>query len=116
MRNSINSSKTTHAQNIKMAARNMTLGAAPKPEHLLRPHWDELNERVWANHVTNKLYERGIISKRHKDEIEEKASISRREGAALLLDVMLTTSWRQCVEFAFVISQMGSLVEAYHTL
>ena len=84
--NSINSSKTTHAQNIKMAARNMTVGAAPKPEHLLRPHWDELNERVWANHVTNKLYERRILSKRHKDEIEEKSARGSGDAARRHVD------------------------------
>ena len=88
-----------------MAAKDVAVGERRTPESLLRLHWVELIERVWANHITDRLYGRGIISKRHKDEIEEKASRNRREGATLLLDVMLTRSWRQCVEFAVIVSQ-----------
>ena len=77
----------------------------PKPERLLRPHWVELIERMWSDHVTDKLFQREIISKRDKDEIEEKAAKSRRKGASLLMDVMLTRSWKQCVEFAVIVSQ-----------
>ena len=94
-----------------MAARDITLGEAPKPESLLRPHWSELVGRLWADHVTDKLYERSIISKRHKDEIEQKASRDRRKGAELLLNVMLTSSWEQCTNFAVIISQTDGVMK-----
>ena len=84
-------------------------GEPLKPERLLRAHWVELNDRVLADDFTNQLYEREIISKRQKDKIEEKAAASRREGAALLLDMMLTRSWSQCVEFAVIVSETNGV-------
>ena len=59
---------------------DVAVGERRTPESLLRLHWVELIDRVWANHVTDRLYERGIISKRHKDEIEEKSA--RGSGVA----------------------------------
>ena len=83
-----------------MAAKGVAVG-----ERLLRPHWVELTDRVWADNVTDKLYEREILSKRDKEKIEAKSSRDRREGAALLLDMMSTRSWSQCVEFAVIVSE-----------
>ena len=83
-----------------MAAKDVAVG-----ERLLRPHWVELTDRVWADNVTDKLYEREILSKRDKDKIEAKSCRDRREGAALLLDMMSTRSWSQCVEFAVIVSE-----------
>ena len=50
----------THAQSIKMATYGVAVGARLTPERLLRPHWVELTDRVWADNVTDKLYEREI--------------------------------------------------------
>ena len=88
-----------------MAAKDVAVDERRTPERLLRPHWVELTERVWADNVTDKLYEREILSKRDKDKIEAKSSRDRREGAALLLDMMSTRSWSQCVEFAVIVSE-----------
>ena len=75
------------------------------PQRLLRPHWEELIERVWADRITDKLFSREIISAIDREAIESKAVVSRREGAKLLLNIMLTRSWEQCVEFAVIISE-----------
>jgi hypothetical protein len=80
-----------------------------KPQQLLRPHWVELKERIWADHLTDRLYEKAIVSKRHKDQIENKAKTSRLDGVALLLDVLLTRTWKQCVEFAVMMSETEGL-------
>ena len=85
-----------------------------KAEDLLRPHYSELIERVWADRLTAKLYELKILSKRDKDDIEHKAAESRHRGASLLLDIMLTRSRSDCVEFAVILREtegMGDLGE-----
>ena len=88
-----------------MAAKDVAVGERRAPERLLRPHWVELTDRVWTDNVTDKLYEREILSKRGKKMIEDKSFRDRREGAALLLDMMSTRSWSQCVEFAVIVSE-----------
>ena len=85
-----------------MASKPIAVG---DPERLLRPHWEELIRRVWADRVTDTLYSREIISAMDKEEIELKAVRNRREGAKLLLDIMVTRSWEQCVEFAVIASE-----------
>ena len=65
---------------------------------------------------SNRLYEQGLISKRHKDKMEEKASENRLEEMALLLDVMLKRSWRYCVEFAVIVSQRHGVKDLGHKL
>ncbi|XP_062519762.1 uncharacterized protein LOC134194810 [Corticium candelabrum] len=79
--------------------------ATRRPLDLLRAHWVELEDRVWADHITGKLFERKMISKRDKEKIEKKARRSRRKGAVLLLDMMMTSSWCACVEFAVILSE-----------
>ena len=79
---------------VKMASR------VGNPQRLLRPNWEELIERVWADRITDKLFSLEIISA-----IESKAARSRRKGAKLLLNIMLTRSWEQCVEFAVIVSE-----------
>ena len=80
-----------------------------KAEDLLRPHYSELIERVWADRLTDKLYELKILSKRDKDDIEHKAAESRHRGASLLLDIMLTRSRSDCVEFAAILRETDGM-------
>ena len=83
--------------------------ATRRPIDLLRAHWVELEDRVWADHITGKLFEREMISMRDKEEIERKARGSRREGAVLLLEMMMTSSWCACVDFAVILSETERL-------
>ena len=83
--------------------------ATRRPIDLLRAHWVELEDRVWADHITGKLFEREMISMRDKEEIEGKARGSRREGAVLLLEMMMTSSWCACVDFAVILSETERL-------
>ena len=79
--------------------------AVGDPERLLRPHWEELIRRVWARRITDTLYSREVISAMDREEVESKAVTSRREGAKLLLEIMLTRSWEKCFEFAVIVSE-----------
>ena len=44
-----------------------------------------------------------------REKIERKARDSRREGAVLLLEIMMTSSWCKCVEFAVILSETEGL-------
>jgi hypothetical protein len=44
-----------------------------------------------------------------REAIERKCGVSRREGARLLLDIMLTRSREQCVEFCTVVRETVGL-------
>ena len=79
--------------------------AVGDPESLIRPHWEQLIRRVWAHRITDILYSRKIISAMDREEIESKAVRSRRKGAKLLLEIMLTRSWEKCFEFAVILSE-----------
>ena len=83
----------------------MASKAVGDPERLLRPHWKELIRRVWADRMTDTLYSREIISAMDKEEIVSKAVRNRREGVELPLEIMVTRSWEQCVEFAVIVSE-----------
>ncbi|XP_062519946.1 uncharacterized protein LOC134194970 isoform X2 [Corticium candelabrum] len=80
-----------------------------RPLDLLRAHWVELEDRVWADHITGELFKREIISMMDREKIERKARDSRREGAVLLLEIMMTRSWCECVEFAVIVSETEGL-------
>ena len=83
--------------------------ATRRPIDLLRAHWVELEDRVWADHITGKLFEKEIISVRDKDKIESKARSSRRKGAIFLLEIMMTSSGCACLEFAVILSETERL-------
>ena len=55
--------------------------------------------------MTDTLYSREIISAMDKEEIVSKAVRNRREGAELLLEIMVTRSWEQCVEFSVIVGE-----------
>ena len=80
-----------------------------RPLDLLRAHWVELEDRVWADHITGELFKREIISMMDREKIERKARGSRREGAVLLLEIMMTRSLCECVEFAVILSETEGL-------
>ena len=80
-----------------------------RPLDLLRAHWVELEDRVWADHITGELFKREIISLMDREKIERKSRDSRREGAVLLLEIMMTSSWCECVEFAVILSETEGL-------
>ena len=89
---------------------------APTAERLLRPHWGELTERLWANRVTGSLYEREIISAVDKEEVDLKADRSRSEGAVLLLEMMRTRGWTDAVGFAAILSRTEGIRDLGETL
>ena len=88
-----------------MASKLAKAVAVGDPKRMLRPHWEELIRRVWARRFTDILYSRKIISAMDREEVESKAVVSRREGAKLLLEIMLTRSWEKCFEFAVIVSE-----------
>ena len=77
---------------------------ASTARRLLRPRWDVLLDRLWANRVTAQLYSLGIISDMDMDQIEDTAARSRSRGARELLNIMKTRTWNDGVRFASILS------------